>query len=87
MDCRERDSFGRDEVAFAAVWRKAKEVSKVSVERGDFAEGTNHLGRALHTHLQAKAAKDYEPLQMHYAANLIRNLAGNPTKHMDYAKE
>ncbi|PBK84087.1 cytochrome P450 [Armillaria gallica] len=43
--------------------------------------------KALHTHLQAKAAKDYEPLQMHYAANLIRNLTGNPAKHMDYAKE
>ncbi|PBK85267.1 cytochrome P450, partial [Armillaria gallica] len=45
------------------------------------------LRKALHTHLQAKAAKDYEPLQMHYTANLIRNIAGNPTKHMDYAKE
>ncbi|PBK64299.1 cytochrome P450 [Armillaria solidipes] len=43
--------------------------------------------KALHTHLQAKAAKDYEPLQMHYAANLVRNIAGNPAKHMDYAKE
>ncbi|KAK0209777.1 cytochrome P450 [Armillaria fumosa] len=43
--------------------------------------------KALHTHLQAKATKDYEPLQMHYAASLVRNIAGNPAKHMDYAKE
>ncbi|KAK0215201.1 cytochrome P450 [Armillaria nabsnona] len=43
--------------------------------------------KALHTHLQAKAAKDYEPLQIHYAANLVRNIAGNPEKHMEYAKE
>ncbi|KAK0474296.1 cytochrome P450 [Armillaria luteobubalina] len=43
--------------------------------------------RALHTHLQARAAKDYEPLQMHYASSLVRNIAGNPAKHMDYAKE
>ncbi|KAG7439125.1 cytochrome P450, partial [Guyanagaster necrorhizus] len=43
--------------------------------------------KALHTHLQAKTAKDYEPLQMHYAANLVKNIIGNPAKHMDYAKE
>ncbi|SJL18546.1 uncharacterized protein ARMOST_22140 [Armillaria ostoyae] len=67
------DGFVWDEVAFIAVWRMIEEVSKVSV--------------TLHTHLQAKAAKDYEPLQMHYAANLVRNIAGNPAKHMDYAKE
>ncbi|KAK0468676.1 cytochrome P450 [Armillaria novae-zelandiae] len=43
--------------------------------------------KALHTHLQAKAAKDYEPLQMLYASSLVRNIARNPAKHMDYAKE
>ncbi|KAK0484227.1 cytochrome P450 [Armillaria luteobubalina] len=43
--------------------------------------------RALHTHLQARAAKDYEPLQMHYASSLVRNITGNPAKHMDYTKE
>ncbi|KAK0442714.1 cytochrome P450 [Desarmillaria tabescens] len=43
--------------------------------------------KALHTHLHAKSAKDYEPLQMHYAANLVRKIAENPAKHMDYAKE
>lgn len=43
--------------------------------------------KVLHTHLQAKTAKDYEPLQMYYASSLVRNIAGNPAKHMDYAKE
>ncbi|KAK0199583.1 cytochrome P450 [Desarmillaria ectypa] len=43
--------------------------------------------KALHTHLQAKSAKDYEPLQMYYAVHIVRNIAKKPAKHMNYAKE
>ncbi|KAG7439963.1 cytochrome P450 [Guyanagaster necrorhizus] len=44
------------------------------------------LRRALHSHLQAKAVVDYEPLQMRYAKNVILDLIDDPDNHACHAR-
>ncbi|KAG2133740.1 cytochrome P450 [Suillus clintonianus] len=41
--------------------------------------------RALHTHLQSKAAEAYEPLQMSHAKNLVLNILDDPCNFQNHA--
>ncbi|EGN94234.1 hypothetical protein SERLA73DRAFT_171698 [Serpula lacrymans var. lacrymans S7.3] len=44
------------------------------------------LRRAAHTHLQAKAAETYEPLQMFNAKNVILDILDDPKEHIMHAR-
>ncbi|KAG2131583.1 cytochrome P450, partial [Suillus bovinus] len=47
--------------------------------RNSFAQVTSF--RAAHTHLQAKAAESYAPIQMHAARDVILDILDNPKEH------
>ncbi|KAJ7587116.1 cytochrome P450 [Mycena floridula] len=44
------------------------------------------LRKALHSHLQAKVAGKYEPIQWSNAKNFIRDILNDPENHQDHAK-
>ncbi|OJA08121.1 hypothetical protein AZE42_08435 [Rhizopogon vesiculosus] len=42
------------------------------------------MRRALHTHLQPKAAQEYEPLQMSEAKNMVLNILDDPSNFRNH---
>ncbi|KAG0700492.1 cytochrome P450 [Suillus ampliporus] len=57
----------------------------MSVGFAPFGERFRRMRRALHTHLQPKAAEEYQPLQTLHAKTLIRNILDDPYNFQDHA--
>ncbi|KAG1750461.1 cytochrome P450 [Suillus paluster] len=56
----------------------------ISIAFAPFGERFRRMRRALHTHLQPKAAEAYQPLQMSHAKNTVLDILDDPYNFQDH---